>query len=721
MNPRTAHRSTHRLASLGTILALLLLIAAPVAPAAGVTGPDVVITKNADASSINSSSTLHYTLTARNTGDASATGVVVTDNSIDFNDLQITGLATTQGSCSPVGAQNDVTCAIGTLAALTGQAIVTITAQSKQSTCDGTVRNSARVAAGNEPAANQTNNSSMPVVVVTITDCSGTPTAGVDVTITKHASASTIAANGAALTYTLTANNDGTQATANGAVLRVTDNSIDFNDLQITGVTTSAGSCTVSALNDVSCTLPPLAAGANHTITVHALSKAAGVCDGTVRNSANVYASDEPPANRDNNSSTPTTVVTITGCTAPPPDTTPPTGTFTINASAPIAYGAVVRLYLDGHDTGGTSALPANTRVSNSAAASGGVLVLGATYAYSATQIWNLTAAAYGGTSSLGTKTVFVQYQDAAGNWSSITTDTITMVADAVNTCSAAKTAPIRPKAVWQYDQIFSSGDQDWFRFSVTTTGYQMITLGRPALDYRLDLYSASCTLIATSNNSGTGFERLYRSLPAGTYLVRAAGTSATLHSLLTYGILFQSLPEAAVVLTRTSWIDGAGLHVVGEVLNNTAIKRRVTITVTYYNASNVVLGTKSATAFRNPLNPRRASGFEVLRAVPSGYHHYAFAVSVAAISTGVINLAVSPGSPSGSTFPGSARNTTAATVHNGEAQLILYEAFGRAIDVAQGTTSPTTLAAGASGSFSLVADHQAGLNRIVITASATP
>ncbi|MDP9273571.1 MAG: DUF11 domain-containing protein, partial [Chloroflexota bacterium] len=229
MNPRTAHRSTHRLASLGTILALLLLIAAPVAPAAGVTGPDVVITKSADASSINSSSTLHYTLTARNSGDANATGVVVTDNSIDFNDLQITGLSTSQGSCSAVGAQNDITCAIGTLLPA-GQAIVTITAQSKQSTCDGTVRNSARVAAGNEPAANQTNNSSPPVVV-TITDCSGPPTDGVDVTITKHASASTIAANGAALTYTLTANNDGTQATANGAVLRVTDNSIDFNDL----------------------------------------------------------------------------------------------------------------------------------------------------------------------------------------------------------------------------------------------------------------------------------------------------------------------------------------------------------------------------------------------------------------------------------------------------------------------------------------------------------
>jgi hypothetical protein len=720
VNPRTAHRSTHRLASLGWILALLLLIAAPVAPAAGVTGPDVVITKSADASSINSSSTLHYTLTARNTGDASATGVVVTDNSIDFNDLQITGLSTTQGSCSPVGAQNDITCAIGTLNPAQ-QAVVGITAQSKQSTCDGTVRNSARVAAGNEPAANQTNNSSTPVVVVTITDCSGTPTAGVDVTITKHASASTIAANGAALNYTLTANNDGTQATANGAVLRVTDNSIDFNDLQITGVTTSAGSCTVSTLNDVSCTLPPLAAGANHTITIHASSKAAGVCDGTVRNSANVYASDEPPGNRDNNSSTPTTVVTITGCTAPPPDTTPPTGTFTINANAPIAYGAVVRLYLDGHDTGGTSALPANTRVSNSADASGGVLVLGATYPYGATQIWNLTAAAYGGTASLGTKTVFVQYQDAAGNWSSITTDTITMVADAANTCAAAKTAPIRPKAAWQYDQIFASGDQDWFRFSVTTAGYQMITLGRPAMDYRLDLFSSSCTLLATSNTSGTGFERLYRTLPIGTYFVRAAGTKAATYDLLTYGILFQSLSEAALVLTRTAWIDGAGLHVVGEVLNNTAFKRKVTITVTYYNASNVVLGTTSAIAFRNPLNLRSSSGFEVLRAVPSGFHHYTVAVTVAAAGDGGINLPVTPGSPSGSIYPGSAKNTTTATVHNGEAQLILYDAFGRTIDVAQGATSPITLPAGASGTFSLVADHQLGLNRIVITASATP
>lgn len=97
--------------------------------------------------------------------------------------------------------------------------------------------------------------------------------------------------------------------------------------------------------------------------------------------------------------------------TAPPPDTTPPTGSVTINGGAPATNNATVTLTLSATDNVGAVA---QMQFSND----------GATYtpaeAYATTKTWTLPAGD-------GLKTVYVKFKDAAGNWSTAASATITL------------------------------------------------------------------------------------------------------------------------------------------------------------------------------------------------------------------------------------------------------------------------------------------------------
>lgn len=93
----------------------------------------------------------------------------------------------------------------------------------------------------------------------------------------------------------------------------------------------------------------------------------------------------------------------------PPPDTTPPTGSVSINAGAPATAQRVVTLGLVASDdaSGVTQMRFSNDGLSFSPAVP-----------YAGTAQWGLAGAD-------GTKTVFVQYQDGAGNWSGAFSATI--------------------------------------------------------------------------------------------------------------------------------------------------------------------------------------------------------------------------------------------------------------------------------------------------------
>ncbi len=152
---------------------------------------------------------------------------------------------------------------------------------------------------------------------------------GADMTITKSASPSSVAADGT-YTYTITVQNAGT---VSATLVKMNDNSIepdvviDFSTLAWTPST--AGSCSWKLLgsdpNNLNCDFGTLAVGASVIVTFDVTAPAA-TCP-RVRNTAQVSASNEPPANQTNN--TAVVNVPMTGCPSGSP-TPSPTSTPTV-------------------------------------------------------------------------------------------------------------------------------------------------------------------------------------------------------------------------------------------------------------------------------------------------------------------------------------------------------------------------------------------------------
>ena len=97
--------------------------------------PNLDITKTASTTQVTEGGAFSYTITVENTGDASATNVVVTDD-LD-NNLTGVSVSASQGTCDPVGAGNTIECDLGTIAA-GASATVTINATAPQLPLPGT-------------------------------------------------------------------------------------------------------------------------------------------------------------------------------------------------------------------------------------------------------------------------------------------------------------------------------------------------------------------------------------------------------------------------------------------------------------------------------------------------------------------------------------------------------------------------------------------------------
>jgi hypothetical protein len=105
------------------------------------------------------------------------------------------------------------------------------------------------------------------------------------------------------------------------------------------------------------------------------------------------------------------------------PDTIRPSGSVTINGGATRTDSTDVRLKLLAWDV--DSSID-RVRISNSSATNAsGLLGKAKIIGYSSPVAWRLTNPDYGGTSGDGTKRVYVQFRDSAGNWSSIKSDSI--------------------------------------------------------------------------------------------------------------------------------------------------------------------------------------------------------------------------------------------------------------------------------------------------------
>jgi hypothetical protein len=105
-----------------------------------------------------------------------------------------------------------------------------------------------------------------------------------------------------------------------------------------------------------------------------------------------------------------------------PDDFVPPTGSVVINGGAPATTRPIVSLDVTATDSASPVVL---MRISSSPTMTAGLLTNAWETPYTTTVSWDLRTAAYGGSAQRGTRSVYVQWRDEAGNWSGIKTDTI--------------------------------------------------------------------------------------------------------------------------------------------------------------------------------------------------------------------------------------------------------------------------------------------------------
>jgi uncharacterized repeat protein (TIGR01451 family) len=333
---------------------------------------------------------------------------------------------------------------------------------------------------------------------------------------------------GGTITYRITARNDGTSQASN---VVVRDPNIDPQLQYVAGTLTSSPNrpCTFRRSNLV-CSVGKMNPGGQFQVRI-TLQAVEAACPRVI-NRATVRADNEPSANTTNNTSAPVSI-SISGC---PADTTPPTGSLSVNGGAGIAYGPRVLLGLTAIDRG-TPLDKMIMRISNSGQLSGGVLQFATNEAFAASRGWSLTSPSTGGTGGTGVKTVYVQFRDNSGNWSAVFQDSIRMTRDAPNSCSAVRPTERRATGTWQWEQIYPRGDSDWFKYRLGSRRSVSVLLASLPANYRLELFTSKCVRLASSNNRGTTSETITRTLSAGTYFVRVSPTSTTIARIDTYAV----------------------------------------------------------------------------------------------------------------------------------------------------------------------------------------
>lgn len=280
---------------------------------------------------------------------------------------------------------------------------------------------------------------------------------------------------------------------------------------------------------------------------------------------------------------------------------------------------------------------------------------------------------------------------------------TATFVPDAPDTCASA-TAASRVGS-WIPDRISGAGDVDWFRFTLTSTRRVMVTLGDLPVNGRLDLYGSCSTLLATADRSGARFEELTRVLAAGTYRVRITAREAWSPS--PYVVRFRALAAGLPIRSTRVSLAGSSLRIVGDVVNNTGLTRGpVTVTATLRSSSGKVVATLRGVAFARWLGNGRVTSFVIAGVVPS-YASISYAVTSAApgrsygLAAGSVTTTTEPDGTTRET--GSIRNTGSTTATGITVVRTWYGRRGEIIERRGATLSPSQLAPGATGSFTLI------------------
>jgi glucose/arabinose dehydrogenase len=275
-------------------------------------------------------------------------------------------------------------------------------------------------------------------------------------------------------------------------------------------------------------------------------------------------------------------------------------------------------------------------------------------------------------------------------------------VDDGSNTCAGAP-APAAPDGIWTAGRFGSTGDVDWFRFSLSKATRVRIVLGDLAVNGKLELYRGCTTLLLSSDRSGTTLEEVYPSLAAGTYAIKLSGSGTP--STPPYIRLIRAMPATAHVMSYRTQVSGSSLILVGEVFNNTTSTRGpIIVTARMYNASGGLLGTRTSTALPTLL-PATRTPFRIVGSVPAGFHHVSYSVSAPVSSARVVRPSVT----SIAQGPDAAhRWNVSGTVRNGSSpvrylrvDIAAYDNRGVIVDTVRAGVGATSLAANAATMFS--------------------
>jgi len=254
-----------------------------------------------------------FKIQVRNSGPSTATNATLADTlpvGLDF-----ASVTTSQGTCTtaPTGSQTAVTCAFGSLPANT-TATVTIRVRPTASLLGSTVTNTATATSA-----------------VTLSPASDSATLtirpGADLSLTKTASAAT-ADQAAAISYTLTATNNGPASATNVQIVDRLPAAIDTGQT-ITSTPSSGGSCSRSGSTVTCIWTGATANAATRTVTISGTTLASvPVADRNAINRANVFSNTDDPDGSDNSATATVTILPAADLEA------------TVTSGATVAAGA---------------------------------------------------------------------------------------------------------------------------------------------------------------------------------------------------------------------------------------------------------------------------------------------------------------------------------------------------------------------------------------------
>jgi glucose/arabinose dehydrogenase/PKD repeat protein len=282
-------------------------------------------------------------------------------------------------------------------------------------------------------------------------------------------------------------------------------------------------------------------------------------------------------------------------------------------------------------------------------------------------------------------------------------TATATFVTDAPDTCEAGQPVGL---GAWTLERASGEGDEDWFSFTTSAAGRVIVSLGDLPVDARLQLHGACGTVIGTADVAGTHFEEMTRTLAAGTYRIRVTVPSGA-RSLAQYAVRALFAGTSLVVKSATVTRGSGTVRIAGEVFNaGTSTVGPVEVVVKLHGSTGKLLRTLRATAFATRLGAAGVTSFTINEDVPA-WAYLRFSLSAgsphAARTLTLRSLTLTPGAGGTVTETGRVRNDGRATAAPVAVARTWYGRRGEVLAVRWTSLTPSTLAPGGGGRFTIV------------------